>query len=46
MDGAESSSDSEKEVDDQSEEEMNSKVHLFFKQAYKNDPMKNLFPRL
>uniref|UniRef100_A0A4W6BTH4 DNA repair protein XRCC1 n=1 Tax=Lates calcarifer TaxID=8187 RepID=A0A4W6BTH4_LATCA len=31
MDGAESSSESEMEVDDQSEEEMNTKVNLFFK---------------
>ena len=31
MDGAESSSESEMEVDDQSEEETNTKVHLFSK---------------
>lgn len=30
MDGAESSSESEMDVDDQSEEEMNTKVNLFF----------------
>lgn len=34
MDGAESSSESDMEEDDQSEEEMNIKVH-FFKRAYK-----------
>lgn len=35
MDGAESSSESEMEVDDESEEEINTKVRLFFKWAYK-----------
>lgn len=30
MDGAESSSESEMEVDDDSEEEINTKVNLFF----------------
>lgn len=30
MDGPESSSESEMEVDDESEEEMNTKVNLFF----------------
>lgn len=34
MDGAESSSESEMEVDDQSEEEMNTKVNLFFKYPF------------
>lgn len=35
MDGAESSSESEMDMDDQSEEEMNTKVNLFFKCSYK-----------
>lgn len=33
MDGAESSSESEMEVDDQSDEEMNTKVRLYTKRS-------------
>uniref|UniRef100_A0A8D3DBT0 DNA repair protein XRCC1 n=1 Tax=Scophthalmus maximus TaxID=52904 RepID=A0A8D3DBT0_SCOMX len=44
MDGAESSSESEMEVDDQSEEEMSTKVHLFFLcQHTKTNQMTNPF---
>lgn len=43
MDGAESSSESEMDVDDQSDEEMNTKVNLFFFYVYKNNQIKNIF---
>uniref|UniRef100_A0A8C2ZV43 DNA repair protein XRCC1 n=1 Tax=Cyclopterus lumpus TaxID=8103 RepID=A0A8C2ZV43_CYCLU len=43
MDGGESSSESEMEVDDQSEEEMNTKVDLYFlSEPLRNDLMSNL----
>ena len=42
MDGAESSSESEMEVDDQSDEEMNTKVNLLCSsEAVQNDLMSN-----
>uniref|UniRef100_A0A7N6AKX6 DNA repair protein XRCC1 n=1 Tax=Anabas testudineus TaxID=64144 RepID=A0A7N6AKX6_ANATE len=42
MDGAESSSESEMDMDDQSEEEMNTKVNLFFKCSYKKTEVKTV----
>lgn len=47
MDGAESSSESEMEVDDQSEEEMNTKVYLLcLSEPVQNDLMSNPFSSL
>lgn len=44
MDGAESSSESEMEVDDRSEEEMNQEVHfLFLSEPLKNWPNEDSF---